>query len=65
MSYECAGCGGEIQPRAKGVLTQVKGWVEARDGGGVHHLIQREATGVYVHKACLEPTQGKQETLFA
>lgn len=61
--YACIRCGEQIQPTAKGVLSEVKGWVEARTDGGVHHLIQRVATGRYIHRACLEP-ETHQDGLF-
>jgi hypothetical protein len=55
VTIECALCHEPIPNlRAKGVLTEVTGWVADRTGGGVHHVIARRSTGRYAHNACAE-----------
>jgi hypothetical protein len=49
MSFEppvrCATHGGPVDLHDPDVLFEVRGWVERRRGGGVHHVRFKEETG--------------------
>jgi hypothetical protein len=53
----CDTCESEVQPLSKGVWRKVAGWVQTREGGGVHALRGREELYVYRCTLCMQASR--------